>query len=117
MKPPKWLFGQQVDIRAFVGTDSHGEKVYTNIGGIDASMIVSSLPTGTVTIKCRFEPTVQANRQPEGQTKAYVATLFTLGTDVPAESVVIYEDKKYIVSECIKHTDLKGISYLEVLLS
>jgi hypothetical protein len=117
MKPPKFLFGHRVDIRAFVGTDSHGEKVYTNIEGIDASMIISSLPTGTVTIKCRFEPSVQASRQPEGQTKRFVATLFTLGTDVPAESVVIYENKKYIVGECIKHNDLKGISYLEVLLT
>lgn len=116
MKPPKFLFQHLVEIRGFVANDAYGQKVYTNINGIDPSMIVSSLPNGNVTIKCRFEPRIQTNRSQEQEQKQYIATLFTLGTDVPTQSTVIYEGKKYIVQECIKNTDLRGISYLEVLL-
>jgi hypothetical protein len=117
MKPPRFLFNHTVDIRGFVGNDSSGNKIYTNISGIDASMIISSLPTGTVTIKCRFEPKITTVRSADGDDKTYIGSLFTFGTDIPTQSTVIFENKKYIVGECLKHYDLNGISYLEVLLT
>lgn len=116
--PPRFLFGHLVYLRAFAGKNAIGEKVYANSAVLDAWSVDSFSPnTGTYTIKARFEPTVNNSRQPDKSTKQYRATLFVLGTDIPTESVVIFEDNKYIVSECIKHTDLEGISYLEVLLS
>lgn len=117
MKPPKMLFQHEVTIRGYVGNNSLGEKVYTNIGGIDDSMIISSLPDGSVVFLGRLEPTRSSVRLPNGEEKRFNAVLYTLGTDIPLQSTVIYENSKYIVTDCIKHFDLNGISYLEVLMS
>ena len=117
MKPPKFLLNQRITIKGYVSNNSLGEKVYTNINGIDASMIVSSTPDGSVIILGRLEPTRSSVRLPNGEEKRFNAVMYTLGTDVPLQSTVIFENSKYIVTDCIKHFDLNGISYLEVLMS
>jgi hypothetical protein len=118
MKPPMFLLNQQVQLRSFAGTNSLGEKIYTTINTLDPLSIVSyESTTGTYTVRGRFEPSVATDRQNDRQDTRYIATLFILGTDVPTETIIIFENNKYIVSECVKHYDLNGISYLEVLLS
>jgi hypothetical protein len=118
MKPPMFLLNHQVTLRSFQATNALGEKIYTTISTLDPTSIISyDAGTGTYLVRGRFEPSVATDRQSDKQDTRYIATLFILGTDIPTESVVIFENNKYIVSECVKHYDLNSISYLEVLLS
>lgn len=117
MKPPQFLFGQQVKLKVFTGVNAFGEKVYNQITTLDPFTIVSyDSANGEYTIRCRFEPTVSTNRAPLDAQKQYTGTLFVLGTDIPTQSTIEFEGRKYIVGDCIKHYSPTGISHLEVLL-
>jgi hypothetical protein len=117
MKPPQWLFGQTAILKSFNAVNAFGEKVYNQITTLDPFTIVSYDSTnGEYTIKCRFEPSVASDRAPLDVTKSYIGTLFVLGTDIPTQSTIEFEGRKYIVGQCIKHYSPTGISHLEVLL-
>jgi hypothetical protein len=117
MNPPKFLFRHQISIKGYVANNSMGEKIYTNINGIDPTMIISSLPNGDVVFLGRFEPTRGSIRMGNGEEKKYIGAIYTLGTDIPLQSTITFENSKYVVTECVKHFDINGISYLEVFMS
>lgn len=118
IRPPLFLFGHQVTVKTYFANDAYGQKVYTQIDGLDPSIVLSyDSVNGQYIVKCRFEPNTVTNRRNDGEQKDYRARLFTLGTNIPTQSTIIYENEKYVVDECIKHTDLTSVSYLEVLLS
>jgi hypothetical protein len=117
IKPPITLFGQQATLKVFAGNNAYGEKVYGVINTLDPSIVVSyNNSTGEYIIKCRFEPTISTARNPQQEQKTFVGSIFTLGTDIPTQSTIIFEGNKYIVADCVKHYSTIGISYLEVLL-
>jgi hypothetical protein len=118
MKPPIYLFAQEVKLKSFTGITPFGEKAYTQINTLDTNIVKSYNPNnGEYIIKVRFEPKVVTSRQSLDESKQYRGTMFTLGTDIPTQSTVEFEGEKYIVGECIKHYSTIGISHLEVLLT
>ena len=118
MRIPKFLLNQNIILKAYVGINSNGEQVYGQITTLDSSCIINfDVTDGEYIIKGRLEPTRVSNRQSDREVKQFKATLFTLGTNIPPQSKVIYEGNKYVVSECLQVIGLNGISHLEVMLS
>lgn len=120
IKPPKILFQHIVTLKSFEANNAVGEKVYTTIDTLDPWTILSyNNNNGEYTIRCRFEPTVSTTRSNTAEQKVYRGTLFMLGTDIPTQSTIKINgtNEKYIVGDVVKHYDLQGISYLEVLLT
>jgi hypothetical protein len=117
MRVPQFMLNQKVVLKAYVGIDSSGSQVYGQISTIDSSCILNfDVADGEYLIKARLEPARVSNRQADRETKQFKATLFTLGTNIPPQSKIVYEGNKYIVSECLQVVGLSGISHLEVML-
>lgn len=118
MKPPLFLFGQQAILKVFQANDAYGDKIYGEITTLDPTVVLNyDTTSGEYTIKCRFEPQISSVRNPDQEQKTFTGTIFTLGTDIPTQSELIFDGRTYIVGDCLKHYAPTGISHLEVLLT
>lgn len=117
MRIPSMLLNQTVILKAYIGTDSRGQQVYGTIDTLDSDSIVSfDEESGEYVIRCRFESTVSSDRQGQRETKDFTARMFVNGSNIPAQSRVIYEGKKYTVADCIQQYAMRGLSHIEVRL-
>jgi hypothetical protein len=117
MRIPQFLLNQQIILKAYLGTNSNGAQVYGEISTLDSSCIINfDESDGEYTIRARLEPAKVSIRQADRESSQFKAILFTLGTDIPTQSKIVYGGNKYIVAECMQVMSLDGISHLEVML-